>query len=687
MTLLTLARTELRRFTSAGRLRRAALIAVLLIPLLYGGTYLWAFWDPDGQLDAVPVALAVEDRAVAGPDGQVWAGADLAASLERREVFAWRRMEADEARAAVDDGRYALALIVPADFSAKLVAAGTGEPEQAALEVRTNDAVNYLAGRLGTAVLREVRAAASAKATREYLDSIFLASSAQLLQARSAADGAARLAAGLDRLDRGSSTLADSVGEAAAGAKRLGVGVAGVADGSRALQTGAQRAASGTSRLADGLEALRDRAAPLPNALTRLTEGAAATADGAAEASTATTEAASAAANLEAAATGLAGALQAYATSGNQADLGRATVLAEQVRAGSAGLATGLATADSRLGALAVGSRAVADGLATASSSAAPLTGAIQQASGGAARLELGVADLAAGTERLASALTEVQRGATKLGAGTTALAEGSTALAEGASRAASGGTTLAAGLERGVAAAPALTGGAHRHADVMSNPVRLDTVSVNPAPDYGTGLSAYFLPLGLWLGAWLAYLFIAPLNRRAVAVGTAAWRVAVAGWLPVAALALVQATVLVAVVRFGLGLQPANGLALTGLLLLSAVTFAAVLQMLISVLGAPGRLLGIVLLVLQLVTAGGTYPIETEPGVLRWLSPLLPMTHMVRGLRAAVLGGDAAALGGPALVLAGYLVGSLVLTTLAARRARMWTPGRLWPELELVVR
>lgn len=56
---------------------------------------------------------------------------------------------------------------------------------------------------------------------------------------------------------------------------------------------------------------------------------------------------------------------------------------------------------------------------------------------------------------------------------------------------------------------------------------------------------------------------------------------------------------------------------------------------MLVCLLGAPGRLLGIVLLVLQLVTAGGTYPVETEPAPLRWLSPLRPMTHMVRGLRA----------------------------------------------------
>lgn len=46
-----------------------------------------------------------------------------------------------------------------------------------------------------------------------------------------------------------------------------------------------------------------------------------------------------------------------------------------------------------------------------------------------------------------------------------------------------------------------------------------------------------------------------------------------------------------------------------------------------------------------------------------------------------------AAAAAGPALALLGHLLAALALTTLAARRARRWTPERLWPELELVVR
>ena len=40
---------------------RLAVAAMLLVPLLYGALYLWAFWDPTGHLDAMPVALVNAD--------------------------------------------------------------------------------------------------------------------------------------------------------------------------------------------------------------------------------------------------------------------------------------------------------------------------------------------------------------------------------------------------------------------------------------------------------------------------------------------------------------------------------------------------------------------------------------------------------------------------------------------------
>ena len=53
--------TELRRFRH-GTLPKIAVGAMLLIPLLYGALYLWAFWDPTGNLNKLPVALVNADQ-------------------------------------------------------------------------------------------------------------------------------------------------------------------------------------------------------------------------------------------------------------------------------------------------------------------------------------------------------------------------------------------------------------------------------------------------------------------------------------------------------------------------------------------------------------------------------------------------------------------------------------------------
>ena len=48
--------TELRRF-ARNWTSRAALVVAICIPLLYGALYLWAFWNPTGHLDRLPVAM------------------------------------------------------------------------------------------------------------------------------------------------------------------------------------------------------------------------------------------------------------------------------------------------------------------------------------------------------------------------------------------------------------------------------------------------------------------------------------------------------------------------------------------------------------------------------------------------------------------------------------------------------
>ena len=89
-------------------------------------------------------------------------------------------------------------------------------------------------------------------------------------------------------------------------------------------------------------------------------------------------------------------------------------------------------------------------------------------------------------------------------------------------------------------------------------------------------------------------------------------------------------------------------------------------------------------ILVLQLVTAGGTFPWQTIPEPLHPLHQVLPLGYVVTGLRHLIYGGTSESVGQAVAVLVCYLVAALLLTTIAAWRQRVWTPSRLKPELSL---
>ena len=68
MTVLRLARSELKRMTG-GLLPKLTILALTMVPLLYGAVYLYANWDPYGNLDQIDAALVVEDTGASASNG------------------------------------------------------------------------------------------------------------------------------------------------------------------------------------------------------------------------------------------------------------------------------------------------------------------------------------------------------------------------------------------------------------------------------------------------------------------------------------------------------------------------------------------------------------------------------------------------------------------------------------------
>src|SRR5690348_16188405 len=108
--------SEIKRF-GRSRMTRAAIVVLMLLPLVYGALYLWAYWDPFGQVDKMPVALVNSDRGAVVSGLQINVGAEIAKSLTDDASLNWHVVDEEEARKGVDHGTYYFMLELPSDFS------------------------------------------------------------------------------------------------------------------------------------------------------------------------------------------------------------------------------------------------------------------------------------------------------------------------------------------------------------------------------------------------------------------------------------------------------------------------------------------------------------------------------------------------------------------------------------------
>ncbi|MET7364211.1 YhgE/Pip domain-containing protein [Streptomyces sp. NPDC005566] len=690
-----LAALELRRF-GRGRMPRAALVALLLLPLLYGALYLWSFWDPYGRLDRIPVALVNDDRGASAEGKRVAAGDEIAGRLLDSKVFDWHEVDSAEARRGVEDGTYYLSLTMPSDFSRRIASSSGDSPETGALQVRTNDANNYIVGQISRTVFAEVRSAASTKASRGFLDRIFINFSGLHDATAKAAAGADDLKGGVAKAKKGSKDLAAGLKDAKAGSGTLSAGIVRLNKGAGDLETGSRQVASGTQLLADKVNKVAGDVRPFLKdngrtigATARLVADSSKTVRDNLDLLVEAAPTASAAAH--AASDDLADVYRIRCTEQPLPDPGvcpqlkRARTAAADVAKVSDDLNT-LATNQNgdlkKLRAQLTTLQKQADALAERSPN---LDTDLESAVSKINSLNTGAHKVAKGADALHTGLGTAKTGSANLDSGLGKLKKGAKSLDSGLFRLSDGSATLAQGLNDGVGRIPdydkkdrdARTG-------VMADPVQLASSSLHAAPNYGTGFAPYFIPLSLWVGAMVAYMLIQPLNRRALSAGAPAWRIALAGWLPVAAIGLLQVVALMSVLHWRLGLQMAHAAGTIGFLALVTCCFAAIVQWLNARFGAAGRILVLAVLMLQLTSAGGTYPVQTSPGFFGAIHPYLPMTYVVEGLRRLITGGGLGPVWQACAVLLAFTAGALALTALSARRKQVWTLDRLHPELSL---
>ncbi|MFL0361151.1 YhgE/Pip family protein [Curtobacterium flaccumfaciens] len=752
-----LIRSEFARLT-ATPLARLAFIALMVVPLLYGGAYLWANQDPYAKLDQIPAAIVNNDAGATNDDGDhVDYGSDVTENAIDGGDFDWSDTSSADASNGVRSGKYDFVVTIPSGFSKALVSASSDDPSQARIIMTTADTNSYLASTIAEQAGKSLRTAVAQRVGKQAAKTLLVGLSDIRGQLGDAVDGADQLADGSASAESGAATLKDGTSELRSGAAQLADGTKSLPAQSTKLNDGAQQVASGADSLAAGLSTLQSKTADLPAQTAKLNDGAQQVSAGLATIDSKTTTLPAQTAKLNAGAQQLAAGLQTLQTSTAALPEQTSTLNdgAQQVAAGNAALAKQLPaviatspvlTAEQKtelvtqLNALATGSAAVASGTQDLAEQTPALTSGVSDAAGGSAQVAAGTKTLAESTPALASGIHTAAAGSAQVAVGTKTLADNTPALATGIATAASGASTLADGASQVTAgtktladSAPTLSAGAAalatgsakvddgtsslqtglgkltsgaqklssslakgqqqipdssastraKQASVISNPVKVSDNNVASAGTYGAGLAPFFISLAAWIGMYALFLILKPISKRAITALRGPVRTTLGGWLTPTLLGVLQMAALFLIVRFALGFDVVHVPGTIAVMMLASATFAAILMALNVMLGSVGQFLGLVLMLIQLVTAGGTFPWQTLPAPLAALHHALPMSYSVDALRQLMYGGSLNTAWADAGVLACWLGASLVVTVaIAARQSRTRTLRDLRPSL-----
>lgn len=192
MTALRVALTELRRLTDT-TFAKVALVAMIVVPSLYAGLYLYANKDPYANLEGLPAAVVVEDAGTTLASGErLQVGDEVADTLLDAHDLDWHEVGAADAAHGLEEGTYAFVLTIPRTFSADLASSADFTPRRANLRIDTNDATNYLASTIADRVVGKVQESVASQVSRTAASEVLGGLSTIHAQARRRREGCGR---------------------------------------------------------------------------------------------------------------------------------------------------------------------------------------------------------------------------------------------------------------------------------------------------------------------------------------------------------------------------------------------------------------------------------------------------------------------------------------------------------------
>ena len=173
------------------------------------------------------------------------------------------------------------------------------------------------------------------------------------------------------------------------------------------------------------------------------------------------------------------------------------------------------------------------------------------------------------------------------------------------------------------------------KRSDFLSNPVNIVENKLFPMGNYGTGMTPFYTVLSLWVGL----LLLSSMLRVEAKGEYSATSQYFGKMLLFMSIAIIQAIIVALGDLYILKIYCVNPLLFVLASVFTSIIFTLILYSMCSVLGNIGKVLGIVLLVIQIGGSGGTFPIQLTPKFFQVINPFLPFTYAISFAREAIGG------------------------------------------------
>lgn len=705
-------------------------VGLVIVPTLYAWFNIAGSWDPYGNTGNLKVAVANSDEGYLSDliPVRVNIGDTVVSALRENESIDWEFVKEDAAVEGVRSGEYYAAVVIPGDFSSRMMTVFSDEVEHADIVYYENQKANAIAPRVTDKAASTVRKQID-ETFAETISDVGLATASSLLEFMDG-DQVANYAANLSAtLDAGIATLRDASQTARDFTGILGSST-GLLDSAGGLLDRAGETTSGAEALAGDIKTgLASMDAALDGAVSSINDALADSAGDYEAAAKAIEEAfgaiddhvATSVGQLRGAASKISS--QAENLRDTQANIKHLEDKVEgmslppavkkdlvqriDIAANSIGnvanqqelLAKHLSDAADSLDAGAADARKqaqeVKDDLAAAKGDIASIEGSYKKT------LEAEVDELAAAIEEVAGS---GRRMADDLSAAVTDLSGASKALAgnltdaravlEGAADDLVASADELQGLKDGLDAAVA-SGDVQKVRDLIGSdpaslaealaaPVALDREAVYHIRNYGSAMAPFYTVLSIWVaGIVLAAMLkanvderdiqaLAPIRLHELYLGRYAF---------FALLAFAQATLVCAGDLLFFGIQCEHPLQFLLVGWVAGFVFSNMIYTLTVSFGDVGKAIAVVLLVMQVAGSGGTFPIEMTADFFQGVYPFLPFTHAINAMHAAMAGAYGMEFWTELGILASYLLPSLALGLVFRRpviRANRWVTEKL---------